>query len=444
MNHLVAAQLNKTKLCTMFSRGSCNDGKCRFAHSMNELRSLPDLSKTAICRAFARGKCPDPSCKFAHGEQELRVTPSVYKTQLCNFFARGHCKKGDRCRHAHGHRELRSFQGSATPEPEPEQPAAGVSVEGQACPLPPGLRCLAGGAALPVGAQPVPAGVTEERPVLPPGLSLTQDLSMPGEVLSPCSSLVTTPIGRQGGPRGQRPASPPAEVSSEAPWTIAAGEAQGTAAEAVFHTPEKAEKAQRPKKERRGMAQDKSFAEAPMKIQLPALPILGTDAATSPLQAATPPQRFDTGLAAGHLQDLYPGIFGYGHALASQFPASPVLMPDDILGQHSLAAAAAAAAAAQSAREHTAAANAASAAASWWANAAVQHASYRDMSAQSLAALLETLAKPVELKPNPLLAPPHLAAGSEMRFQWPRSEDETTAAAIAGPDSLHDDRKWVV
>mmetsp|Transcript_85911 Transcript_85911/g.135640 ORF Transcript_85911/g.135640 Transcript_85911/m.135640 type:complete len:391 (-) Transcript_85911:171-1343(-) len=109
LNHLVAAQLCKTKMCAMFAKGTCRDSKCRFAHSASEMRSPIDLTKTAMCRKFAQGKCKNPTCKFAHGEAELRVTESVYKTQLCNFHQRGHCKKGNRCRHAHGDHELRSF-----------------------------------------------------------------------------------------------------------------------------------------------------------------------------------------------------------------------------------------------------------------------------------------------------------------------------------------------
>jgi len=108
-NHLVIAQLSKTRMCIKFSKGACKDSECRFAHSSEELRVQPDLSKTAICRAFARGKCSDTDCKYAHGETELRGSPTVYKTQLCNFHARGHCKKGDKCRHAHGRKELRAF-----------------------------------------------------------------------------------------------------------------------------------------------------------------------------------------------------------------------------------------------------------------------------------------------------------------------------------------------
>lgn len=118
LNRLVAAQLQKTKMCAIHQRGICRDPNCRFAHSPDELRSAPDLTKTAICRMFTRGQCRNSTCKFAHGEQELRVTPSVYKTQLCNFHSRGHCKKGNRCRHAHGEDELRSFlaqQAAASP-----------------------------------------------------------------------------------------------------------------------------------------------------------------------------------------------------------------------------------------------------------------------------------------------------------------------------------------
>jgi len=99
-------QLTKTKICQLNRRGVCHDESCRFAHSPEELRSRPNLMKTSICRAFQKGKCREENCKFAHGEAELRVTDTVYKTQLCVFHARGFCKKGNRCRHAHGHQEL--------------------------------------------------------------------------------------------------------------------------------------------------------------------------------------------------------------------------------------------------------------------------------------------------------------------------------------------------
>lgn len=110
VNHLVAAQLMKTRMCVTFLKGACRDKKCRYAHSEEELRRAPDLTKTSICKMWVRGKCKDPKCKFAHGEQELRVTPQVYRTQLCNYFLNGSCKKGAFCRHAHESNDLRDFE----------------------------------------------------------------------------------------------------------------------------------------------------------------------------------------------------------------------------------------------------------------------------------------------------------------------------------------------
>lgn len=118
LNKTVAVQLAKTKICAMFLKGSCTAAVCRFAHSQTELRTQPDLTKTAMCRAYQQGKCNDRTCKFAHGESELRCNLNIYKTQICHFFERGHCKKGNRCRHAHGAFELRSFEGrGAAPAP---------------------------------------------------------------------------------------------------------------------------------------------------------------------------------------------------------------------------------------------------------------------------------------------------------------------------------------
>eukprot|EP00746_Dinoflagellata_sp_MGD_P167511 gnl/MRDRNA2_/MRDRNA2_98195_c0_seq1.p1 gnl/MRDRNA2_/MRDRNA2_98195_c0~~gnl/MRDRNA2_/MRDRNA2_98195_c0_seq1.p1 ORF type:complete len:456 (-),score=87.35 gnl/MRDRNA2_/MRDRNA2_98195_c0_seq1:587-1954(-) len=106
-DNAVTAQLTKTKMCAFFSRGRCASTNCRYAHSPDELRILPNLQKTKLCRAFLQGHCSDENCPFAHGEEDLRVTEGIYKTQICNFFERGYCKKGDRCNHAHGHEDLR-------------------------------------------------------------------------------------------------------------------------------------------------------------------------------------------------------------------------------------------------------------------------------------------------------------------------------------------------
>jgi len=202
LNHLVAAQLCKTKMCAMYARGSCSDLTCRFAHSPKELRKAPDLTKTAMCRAFARGQCRVSGCKFAHGEQELRVTPSVYKTQLCNFFEQGYCKKGAECRHAHGVSELRSFQGaqataqqnaevSYEPSVEVGTPQRGSSTAGRRSPQgserhsrTPKAKAPWGAAASPLTP---PASQPRQRPSPPEGVSTPErhELRQPAGLLWP-------------------------------------------------------------------------------------------------------------------------------------------------------------------------------------------------------------------------------------------------------------------
>lgn len=167
VNHLVAAQLTKTKICAMFKRGACRDSQCRFAHSQNELRSPPDLTKTSMCRAFARGRCRDPTCKFAHGEKELRVTPSVYKTQICHYFQQGNCKKGDFCRHAHRAEELRYFELGSEDD-------AALSSEGQVSPMSTPARGPADGQVQLLLPQPMEFAMpTKEQQQGPPDLTKT-------------------------------------------------------------------------------------------------------------------------------------------------------------------------------------------------------------------------------------------------------------------------------
>eukprot|EP00443_Scrippsiella_acuminata_P015724 CAMPEP_0115243188 /NCGR_PEP_ID=MMETSP0270-20121206/39344_1 /TAXON_ID=71861 /ORGANISM="Scrippsiella trochoidea, Strain CCMP3099" /LENGTH=449 /DNA_ID=CAMNT_0002658287 /DNA_START=66 /DNA_END=1415 /DNA_ORIENTATION=+ len=180
MNRLVAAQLTKTKICAMFARGSCTETACRFAHSPLELRSPPDLTKTAICRAFQRGQCRDSGCKFAHGEQELRCSPSVYKTQICHFFDRGHCKKGNRCRHAHGAAELRSFEGSES------------STESAGNPSDPGSRPPSPGKTGGCLDAPLVSPVPRKHQALAVGAGLSGGVDSAGQ-LWPTPSLERTP-----------------------------------------------------------------------------------------------------------------------------------------------------------------------------------------------------------------------------------------------------------
>jgi len=168
VNHLVAAQLTKTKICAMFKRGACRDSQCRFAHSQNELRSPPDLTKTSMCRAFARGRCRDPTCKFAHGEKELRVTPSVYKTQICHYFQQGNCKKGDFCRHAHRAEELRYFELGGSEDVSTE------ASEGQVSPMSTPARAPSDGQVQLLLPQPMEFAMpTKEQQQGPPDLTRT-------------------------------------------------------------------------------------------------------------------------------------------------------------------------------------------------------------------------------------------------------------------------------
>lgn len=62
-----------------------------------------------------QGECSDENCTFAHGEGDLRVTEGIYKTRVCNFWERGFCKKGDRCNHAHGQKDLRPLSSASSP-----------------------------------------------------------------------------------------------------------------------------------------------------------------------------------------------------------------------------------------------------------------------------------------------------------------------------------------
>lgn len=124
------AQFFKTKLCPLFvsdikdseeslqyganvgnASGVCLSGEsCRFAHSLEELRPLPDLRKTKLCSSYSkRVACKNSKCPFAHSPRELRTSSSVfYKVTLCNFYKNGRCWNGSNCRFAHGNDELRN------------------------------------------------------------------------------------------------------------------------------------------------------------------------------------------------------------------------------------------------------------------------------------------------------------------------------------------------
>ncbi|KAF7456413.1 putative zinc finger protein [Cryptosporidium felis] len=75
-SELVRRQLYKTKMCAFYNVGKCTRGNlCAFAHSVQELRPLPDLRFTRLCELTKRGDiCRDVNCTFAHSLNDLRTT----------------------------------------------------------------------------------------------------------------------------------------------------------------------------------------------------------------------------------------------------------------------------------------------------------------------------------------------------------------------------------
>lgn len=75
----VSAVFGKTKMCKFHILGMCTKGtSCGFAHSQDEMKSLPDLSCTKFCKALINtGSCSDPLCKYAHNKEELRASAQV-------------------------------------------------------------------------------------------------------------------------------------------------------------------------------------------------------------------------------------------------------------------------------------------------------------------------------------------------------------------------------
>eukprot|EP01066_Platyproteum_vivax_P001632 Platyproteum_vivax@DN1207_c0_g1_i2.p1 len=95
----------KTKLCPAFQKGCCFNGDgCQYAHSLDELRPMPDLSKTRLCESLLKGTMCEagPGCPFAHSLEERRVDPLIHKKKLCGSISRGvPCIWGDKCQFVH-------------------------------------------------------------------------------------------------------------------------------------------------------------------------------------------------------------------------------------------------------------------------------------------------------------------------------------------------------
>jgi len=100
----------KTRLCRHHIRGMCEWGNnCNFAHTSDELTVFHgEMDKTKVCQSIINGQqCLfEDRCKFAHSIEELRFTKADYKVVPCVAFNRGDCRAGDQCRKAHGNVEL--------------------------------------------------------------------------------------------------------------------------------------------------------------------------------------------------------------------------------------------------------------------------------------------------------------------------------------------------
>ncbi|KAJ8601531.1 hypothetical protein CTAYLR_008008 [Chrysophaeum taylorii] len=114
----------KTRLCVYLASGACPHGaRCLFAHSVEELRSMPRSAcaeyKTKLCR-YSFADCPFAAvgrCQFAHSVDELRTSSGThgasarrFKTRLCKYHMAGHCPYAatNTCQFAHSEEELRS------------------------------------------------------------------------------------------------------------------------------------------------------------------------------------------------------------------------------------------------------------------------------------------------------------------------------------------------
>lgn len=108
----VMSQFMKTKICEHFLQNRCKNGeKCRYAHTREELKPLPNLTNTKLCKSLKTNTpCTDPNCKYAHEVEQLEPSTNLvsYKTSVCYFWKKNKCLNQNKCRFAHGIKELRS------------------------------------------------------------------------------------------------------------------------------------------------------------------------------------------------------------------------------------------------------------------------------------------------------------------------------------------------
>eukprot|EP00392_Amoebophrya_sp_AT5.2_P003072 g3077.t1 len=98
---------SRTKMCKFQLFGVCRYGdKCNYAHSLADMKQLPDFERTSFCKAFLRdGVCPNEKaglCPYAHKVEELRASPAP-RQRLCLFYhgPNASCIYGKYCRYVH-------------------------------------------------------------------------------------------------------------------------------------------------------------------------------------------------------------------------------------------------------------------------------------------------------------------------------------------------------
>ncbi|GAB68314.1 zinc finger containing protein [Plasmodium cynomolgi strain B] len=110
---LIKKQFFKTKMCPFQkNKNYClNESNCHYAHSIDELKPMPDLRNTKLCD-YVKKKipCRDDNCKFAHDIDTLKpsVHLATYKSTICSFWGKGKCFNGNKCRFAHGTEDIKT------------------------------------------------------------------------------------------------------------------------------------------------------------------------------------------------------------------------------------------------------------------------------------------------------------------------------------------------
>jgi hypothetical protein len=126
----VTTQFLKTVSCAFYAKGNCTRGAgCGYAHSDDELRTVPNLIKTSLCKAWKVGSCRLGAlqCPYAHGAKELKTTPYFLARQreLCEQKRKESMRTRDSTDKA--------TQVCSKPSVQPQEPPMAKSMEDEGC-----------------------------------------------------------------------------------------------------------------------------------------------------------------------------------------------------------------------------------------------------------------------------------------------------------------------